>query len=312
MRSHGDLCAGAERAIQGHAYRRGPAIRFTLQYLRARRIAAGPHRQSGGRIVTCGDGAHQDIFFVFCGEHARRPLLRGDARGAQSQCHEIPPALEDARCCDASSCCGTVATRGRELCSPTASRRSPMNESVKTKKELILQTAREIGAQQFTPAEIDQLRRRLMAEHGEEGKTGNDYIADVLKEAGIRVALSLPEEAEDQYEEEFEDLLHFKTLEDAEVSIMRLDELMRKFRAKGEQAAAERVLNVGRLGKRRAEMIARNHKVEPQKRAEKEEIANWFRIWLETPDVFFDWLAVRTQSPEFTTKFPPEEQEQVE
>jgi hypothetical protein len=56
-------------------------------------------------------------------------------------------------------------------------------------------------------------------------------------------------------------------------------------------------------------MIARNHKVEPQKRAEKEEIANWFRIWLETPDVFFDWLDVRKQSPEFQAKFPPEETE---
>src|SRR6202008_3627122 len=160
----------------------------------------------------------------------------------------------------------------------------------KTKKELILQTAREIGAQQFTPAEIDQLRRRLMAEHGDEGKTGNDYIADVLKEAGIKVALSLQEEAEDQYEEEFEDLLHFKTLEDAEVSIMRLDELMRKFQLHGERAAVERVLNVARLGKRRAEMISRNPKVEPSKRAEKVEIANWFRIWLENPGALFHWL----------------------
>jgi hypothetical protein len=166
-----------------------------------------------------------------------------------------------------------------------------MNESLKTKKELILQAAREIGAQQFTPAEIDQLRRRLMAEYGEEGKTGNDYIADVLKNAGIKVALSQQEEAE--------------------VSIMRLDELMRKFQAHGEHAAAARVLNVGRLGKRRAEMISRNPKVEPHKRAEKEEIANWFRIWLETPDVFFDWLDVRKQSPEFQAKFPPEEQEEV-
>src|SRR5258708_40189547 len=185
-----------------------------------------------------------------------------------------------------------------------------MDESGKTKKEFRLQEAREIGAPQFTPAEIDQLRRRLMAEHGEEGKTGNDYIADVLKEAGIRVALSLQEEAEDQYEEEFEDLLHFKTLEDAEVSIMRLDELMRKFRAKGEQAAAERVLNVARLGKRRAEMISRNNKVEAHKRAEKEEIAGWFRIWLETPEAFFDWLDVRKQAPDFRAKFPQVESEE--
>jgi len=47
---------------------------------------------------------------------------------------------------------------------------------------------------------------------------------------------------------------------------MRLDELMRKFRVHGEHAAVERVLNVARLGKRRAEMISRNHKVEAHKR----------------------------------------------
>lgn len=184
-----------------------------------------------------------------------------------------------------------------------------MNEALKTKKSLILQAAGEIGAQKFTPAEIEQLRRRLIAEHGEEGKAGSEYIAEVLKDAGLRVILNQQEEVEEQYEEEFEDLLHFKTLEDAEVSIMRLDELMRRFQAHAERAAVERVLNVARLGKRRAEMIARNAKVEPQKRVEKEEIANWFRIWLETPDAFFDWLDVRKQSPDFQAKFPQAESE---
>jgi hypothetical protein len=179
-----------------------------------------------------------------------------------------------------------------------------MNESSNTKKSLILQTARQIGVQKWTPAEIDQLRRRLIAEHGEAGKTRSEYIADVLEAAGLKLELTLQEEAEDQYEEEFEDLLHFKTLEDAEVSVMRLDELMRKFRSQGEHAAVERVLNVARLGKRRAEMISRNQKVEAPKRAEKAEIANWFRIWLENPDAFFDWLDLRKQSPEFQSRFP--------
>lgn len=179
-----------------------------------------------------------------------------------------------------------------------------MNDPSNTKKSLILEAARRIGVQKWTPAEIAQLRRLLIVEHGEAGKTGADYIADVLEGAGWKLELTLQEEAEDQYEEEFEDLLHFKTLEDAEVSVMRLDELMRKFRSQGENTAVERVLNVARLGKRRAEMISRNQKVEAPKRAEKEEIANWFRIWLETPDAFFDWLDVRKQSSEFQAKFP--------
>jgi hypothetical protein len=185
-----------------------------------------------------------------------------------------------------------------------------MTEILETKKAMILRAAAAIGAERWTAAEIDQLRRKLLADHGAEGKTGSDYIADVLQSAGWKVVLTQQEEAEDQFEEEFEDLLHFRTLGDAEVSLMRLDELLRRFKAHGEKAAAERVMEIGRLGKRRAEMISRNHKVEAHKRAEKEEIAGWFRIWLENPDAFFDWLDVRKQTPEFLEKFPKVEEEE--
>ena len=185
-----------------------------------------------------------------------------------------------------------------------------MTETLETKRAMILRAAAAIGAEKWTAAEIDQLRRKLLADHGAEGKTGSDYIADVLQSAGWKVVLTAQEEAEDQFEEEFEDLLHFKTLGDAEVSLMRLDELLRRFKGHGERAAAERVLEIGRLGKRRAEMIARNHKVEAHKRAEKEEIASWFRIWLENPDAFFDWLDVRKQTPGFREKFPKLEEEE--
>ena len=183
-----------------------------------------------------------------------------------------------------------------------------MHES-KTKKKLILEAARAIGAQKWTPAEIDQLRRKLLADHGEAGKTGNDYIADVLKTMGWKVQLTEREEAEERFEEEFADILHFKTLPDAEVSLTRLDELMRRFRAHGEETAVQRVLEIARLGKRRAEMISHNRKVEPRKREEKKEIAEWFRIWLETPDAFFDWLDVRKATPEFREKFGEIEEE---
>jgi hypothetical protein len=185
-----------------------------------------------------------------------------------------------------------------------------MTEILETKRAMILRAAAAIGAEKWTPAEIDQLRRKLLADHGAEGKTGSDYIADVLQSAGWKVVLTQQEEAEDQFEEEFEDLLHFKTLGDAEVSLMRLDELLRRFKAHGEKAAAERVMEIARLGKRRAEMISRNHKVEAHKRAEKEEIANWFRIWLENPDAFFEWLEVRKQTPEFREKFPKADEEE--
>ncbi len=74
----------------------------------------------------------------------------------------------------------------------------------------------------------------------------------------MRVVLSTRADTEGRYEEEFQDLLHFSNLEEAEMCMMRLDELLRKFRAEEDAAAVERVLEVARLGRRRAEMIARN------------------------------------------------------
>ncbi|HKN24430.1 MAG TPA: hypothetical protein VJX72_06250 [Candidatus Acidoferrum sp.] len=178
-----------------------------------------------------------------------------------------------------------------------------MTEGLHTKKEMILEAARQLGLQKWTTAEVEQLRRKLIADHGEAGKSSNDYISEVLQSVGWKVQLSEREEAEERFEEEFEDILHFKTLQDAEVSITRLDELFRRFQTHGEKAAVERVLEIARLGKRRAEMISHNRKVEAHKRQEKTEIAEWFRIWLETPDAFFDWLEVRKASPDFRQKF---------
>jgi hypothetical protein len=173
-----------------------------------------------------------------------------------------------------------------------------------TKKAMILEAAAELGKPRFTPAEIEQIRRKLIAHLGAQGKTSADYVVSVLEEAGMKVVWSTNSDTEGRYEEEFADLLHFSTLEEAEMCIVRLDELFRKFKHEHERAGAERVREIARLGRRRAEMISRNHKVDVTKRAAKEEIAHWFGIWLETPDAFFDWLEVRKQSPDFAKRFP--------
>lgn len=172
-----------------------------------------------------------------------------------------------------------------------------------TKKRLILEIARELATARFTPAEVEQIRRQLIARMGATGKTSADYIAGVLETAGLRVAWSTRADTEGHYEEEFRDLLHFATLEEAEMCLVRLDELLRKFRVEGEKVGVERVLEVARLGRRRAEMIARNPKVDASKRAEKQEVMQWFKIWLDTPDAFFDWLELRKQSPDFQQRF---------
>jgi hypothetical protein len=171
-----------------------------------------------------------------------------------------------------------------------------------SKKELILAVAQELGTSIFTAAEIEQIRRQMLVRFGGEGKTSPEQIADVLAESGLPVQRSTDSGSE-RYEEEFRDLLHFATLEDAEMCLIRLDELLRKFREQVDRAGEARVFEVARLGHRRAMMISRNAKVDPEKRAEKEEVGRWFRVWLENPEAFFDWLELRKQAPDFRQRF---------
>lgn len=45
--------------------------------------------------------------------------------------------------------------------------------------------------------------------------------------------------------------------------------------------------------KDRARFAARNPKTSPEKRAQKEEMAQWMLVWLENPEVFPAWVEVR-------------------
>ncbi len=170
-------------------------------------------------------------------------------------------------------------------------------------RSLILELAKSFGITRFTAKDIAEIQIRVAGQLGGTGSVSAGEVEAVLREAGFRIAAAERPSTDDRYEEEFEDLLHFSTLPEAEMTLVRLDDLWRKFVREGDRPAAGRALEVARLGKRRAEMIARNSKVSPQKRAEKEEMVQWFRVWLETPDAFFDWLELRKQSPEFQARF---------
>jgi len=59
--------------------------------------------------------------------------------------------------------------------------------------------------------------------------------------------------------------------------LTRLDELMRRFRAHGEKAAVERVLEIARLGKRRAgDDLAQPQRWSRASARKKRKIAEWF------------------------------------
>jgi len=151
-----------------------------------------------------------------------------------------------------------------------------------------------------------ELRREL----GPNSKTSLSYIAGVLRAAGVRVELParfdnryLDPEMGEPYAGRLEGVLHFGDFAATEGAIRKLDAFYREYRSVADRRGTDLVRSLVVKGKQRAESLARNPRVSAEKRREKQEIAAWFRVWLEVPDLFFDWLEMRKQSEEFRATF---------
>ena len=108
---------------------------------------------------------------------------------------------------------------------------------------------------------------------------------------------------EEPYASRLEGALQFRDLESAEASLQKLDAIYREYRNASDRVGTTLVRSLVLKGRQRAESLAANSRVSPEKRREKQEIANWFRVWLETSDLFFDWLELRKESEEFQHLF---------
>lgn len=97
----------------------------------------------------------------------------------------------------------------------------------------------------------------------------------------------------------FTGILVFKSLSDTETTICKLEELRQHFLANNDDKGIEYCRQIALRGRRRAELISRNSRTSSDRRRQKSEVASWFQIWLETPELFQSWLALRKQSREF-------------
>ena len=180
---------------------------------------------------------------------------------------------------------------------------------VKSKKQIILEYRAMHGLERASIQEIRAIDAEVRRRLGPEVRTSPSYIANILSEAGTHVEFAgrsgpfVDPPMEEPYATRLKGVLQFHDLESAEAAIRMLDALRREYQQASDRAGVELVRSLALKGKQRAESLGASARVRPEKRREKQEIASWFRVWLETPDLFFDWLGLRKQSEEFQHTF---------
>ena len=183
----------------------------------------------------------------------------------------------------------------------------------RTKRELMIEVWEHLDCESVGAGEVEAVRAAVRERFGEGAVESPARVARVLADEGaeLRHAEILELDArwrtQDPYEAAFRNVLKFSTFEEAAQSIRRLDNLRKQFRRKGDKGGLRRVQETVLKGKQRAQMIARNPNVNERKRAEKAEMAEWFTVWLNQPDIFEDWLALRLASKDFRERFQEDE-----
>jgi hypothetical protein len=176
----------------------------------------------------------------------------------------------------------------------------------KTKKEMVLEIYDREAMGEVTAREIAMINEGLVAEFGEGGAMTPAEIARALVDEGLPVRYQqvfAMATAAERYQELLDGVLRLETLGVAEASIRRLDRLHRKFRRAGDSAGARHARDLAVKAKRALAQQGAAAGLAPERRAELAEVAQWLTVWLQTPDLFAQWLELRKAAPEFKRTF---------
>lgn len=179
----------------------------------------------------------------------------------------------------------------------------------RTKQDLIIEVWEALDCESVGRAEIEAIETAVAERFGDGAVESPMRTARLLADEGadLRHAeileLDVTRRTEDRYSAEFRNLIKFADFAQAEATFKNLENLRRKFLSNNDKNGLRRLRQKAQQSKDRALMISKNPKVTPEKRDEKSEITEWFKIWLETPEIFPAWLNLRKKSADFQNRF---------
>lgn len=185
--------------------------------------------------------------------------------------------------------------------------------NARTKTDLIIEVWEKLDCESIGASEIEAIEIVVREKYGFSAVESPMIIARMLADEGAELRhaeimeLDVQRRTESPYDAMFRNILKFSDFKQTLASIRQLENLRRKFLAENDREGLRLMREIALKGKNRALMISKNEKVTQQKRAEKQEVAEWFTIWLQNPEIFENWVALRQNSKDFIERFEKKE-----
>lgn len=194
----------------------------------------------------------------------------------------------------------------------TRRKRSPKGREQRTPRQLIIARWNRLGRPALGTRELSAIQGHLQKQLGNVAVESPAAIARVLADEGAelrhpeviecdalwraeRIRVEAPQSSEIDSSSPL-------TLTAAEDLIKRLE----LKRVQANPADAQGLRSIAIEARETAQRQAGRKTLDPIKRAEQHEIAEWLGVWIKTPSLFADWLELRRRADEFKKKFPVE------
>lgn len=179
----------------------------------------------------------------------------------------------------------------------------------RTKTDLIVEVWEKLDCESVGAKEIEAIETVVGEQYGFRAVESPMIIARLLADEGAELRhaeileLDVVRRGESPYDAMFRNILKFSDFKQTLGSLRQLENLRKKFVAENDREGLRQMREIALKGKNRAAMISKNERVAPEKRREKHEIVEWFTVWLQNPEVFENWVALRQNSPDFKKQF---------
>jgi hypothetical protein len=192
--------------------------------------------------------------------------------------------------------------------------------TVSDRRGLIIAVWESLGSAIVGETELSEIQMSVRTAFGQGADMSPAAIARVLADEGAELCHPEVIEFDARWRQAkiekdlgklkgLDDLLTGKPLglEKAEALIGKLEKLRRRAEDSGDQTALKQARTMAISGRQSAELLAQDHQLGQRERAEQRELAEWLKVWIQTPALFADWLELRRRSPEFQKRFSTKE-----
>jgi len=177
-------------------------------------------------------------------------------------------------------------------------------KSVGTRQEVAIRAWQQIDSQSVGAPELEFIQKTIREALGEGAVESPAAIARTLADTGAELRHPEVLECDTRWREEKlssfvdQEALRFTKVAAAVESFARLEESRQRFAVAGDDAGLRQLREFGLKLRREFEFRAGQAREEPEGILARE-LDQWLAVWLQTPEIFSEWLSLRRRSPEF-------------